>query len=142
VTAIVVERMPDTEAAIVAAIVANLGDLGTVQAYGEEIPSHGRSRADVAALVGNDLVLIEAKRTAWQRAISQAAMNRLCCDRSYSALWSGRATPAVLAEASRLGVGVLTVHDGALEVALEAEPREPNAAVRGAIIERIRGTSG
>lgn len=140
-TAIIVERMPETEAAIVAAIVANLADLGSVQAFGEEVPSHGRSRADVAALVEGDLVLIEAKRTAWQRAISQAAMNRLCCDRSFIALWSGRATPAVLAEASRLGVGVLTVHHGGLDVALQAERREPNAAVRRAIIERIQGAA-
>lgn len=138
-TAVDVEPMPDTEAAIVAAVVANLDDLGLVRALGEEVPSHGRSRADVAAVVGDDLVLIEAKRTAWQRAIAQAAMNRLCCDRSFIALWSGRATPAVLAEAARLGVGVLTVHEEALEVALEAQPRKPSSGVRRAIIERIQG---
>lgn len=131
--------MPSTEAAIVAAVLANLGDLGSVQDAGAEVPSHGRSRADIAALIDEDLVLIEAKRTAWQRALAQAAMNRLCCDRSYIALWSGRATRAVLAEAERLGVGVMTVHDNALDVALEAAPRTPSAGVRSAIIERIQG---
>lgn len=138
-TTFAIAPMPSTEAAIVAAVVSNLDSLGRVHAVGEEVPTHGRSRADVAALVDDDLVLIEAKRTAWQRAIAQAAMNRLCCDRSFIALWAGRPNQTVLAEAERLGVGVLAVRDDALEVVLEARPRVPSAAMREAILGKIGG---
>lgn len=140
-TTLAIAPMPATEAAIVAAVIANLDVLGPIRGLAEEVPSHGRSRADVAALVEDALVLIEAKRTAWQRAIAQAAMNRLCCDRSFIALWSGRATPAVLSEAKRLGVGVLTVHGGGLELVLDARRREPSPGVRQAIVDRIHGAS-
>lgn len=134
--------MPATEAAIVSALTANLADLGRVDAWSEEVSTHGRSKADVAAVIGDHLVLIEAKRTAWQRAVAQAAMNRLCCDRSYIALWSGRASDVAVAEAGRLGVGVIAVHDDGLEVILEARRGTPHEAVREKIIKRVEEARG
>jgi hypothetical protein len=131
--------MPATEAAIVAALVTNLADLGKVQAIGEEVPTHGRSKADVAALIDDQLILIEAKRTAWQRAIAQAALNRLCCDLAYIALWSGRATDNVLTEARRLGVGVMTVHPHRLDIVMRPSSGTPHREVRQLVIDRLRG---
>lgn len=139
-TAHVIAPMPATEAAIVGALVANLIDLGAADAVGEEVPTHGRSRADVAVVSDGRLMLIEAKRTAWQRAIAQAAMNQLCCDLSYIALWSGRASTAAVAEAQRLGVGVIEVHDHGLDVILQARRGNPHEALRQATIDRLRGT--
>lgn len=134
-----VSPMPATEAEIVEAVVSNLGRLGKISAVGLEVPSHGRSRADVAALVGDDLVLIEAKRTAWQRVLAQAALNRLCSDRSYIALWSGRVTDGIKDEAARLGVGILSVNEDILVIELEAMPKLPRSIVRQSIIDRIQG---
>ena len=138
-TSATVSPMPATEAEIVNSLVANIGQFGSVTAVGLEVPSHGRSRADVAAVVDDELVLVEAKRTAWQRALAQAALNRLCSDRSYIALWSGRVTEAIKDEASRLGVGVLSVNETTLVIELEATPKLPRSIVRQKIIDRLQG---
>lgn len=75
--------------------------------------------------VAADLVTVEAKRTAWQRAVNQAMRHALSADACYIALDAARATPAIAQRAAigRLGVGLLTVDPVTCRVAVVARPR-------------------
>lgn len=130
--------LPTTEAAMVRIIVDGLAGLfGEPTVICEEVRSHGRSRADVCALIDGSLVALEAKRTDWQRALGQAALNKHVVDRSYIALWSGRIPPAATAAAMEYGVGVVAVHPGGLSVVVPAQPTSPDAHVRARIIDQM-----
>jgi hypothetical protein len=136
-TALVLRPLPKTEAEMVQALVAHLGKLGDMSAFGVEVRLHGRSRADVCAVIGGDLIAIEVKRTDWRRALGQAALNRFCADRSYIALWSGRVPAAVIEEAARHGIGVLGIGEADLEILGPAPAAKPDPVLRSRLREAL-----
>ena len=117
---------PLTEAEIVSHLTRQLGKVWPRAKWGLEVPTHGRSRADVCVWSKGELITIEVKRTDWRRAIGQAALNCLVADYSYVALWEGFVSDQVLAEASRFGVGVLSVNCSELAVVLDAPRSQPS----------------
>jgi len=129
--------LPKSEAEMVAALVSRLGDLGDVTAAAAEVRLHGRSRADICAIVGGELVAIEVKRFDWRRAIGQAALNRLCVDQSYIALWTGRVPRGAVVEAARHGIGVIGISVAALELVLPAGPATPDSIVRERLLKAL-----
>ncbi len=70
----------------------------------------------------DELTAVELKLTDWRRAIAQAGRYRLFADRSYIAMPHKRVTSALIDEAVRNDVGVLSVHaiDGVYEVTTAA----------------------
>jgi hypothetical protein len=134
--------LPRTEEEMVAALVAHLTDLGEVTAMAAEVRLHGRSRADVCAVLGNELIAVEVKRTDWRRALGQAALNRLCVDRSYIALWAGHVPQTAVDEASRHGIGVIRISEAALEVVTPAARASPDPIVRDRLLQALEGGTG
>src|SRR5207249_2550505 len=123
--------LPTTEAAMVRILVEQLAVLfGEPTVICEEVRSHGRSSADVCALIDDSLVALEAKRTDWQRALGQAALNKHVVDRSYIALWAGRIPAAATIAAAEHGVGIVSVHPDGLSLVVPAQPAHPDTAVR------------
>lgn len=90
--------------------------------------------------VARKIVAIEAKRSAWQRALNQAIRHSASSDESFIALDRTRATTALSqhAEISKLGVGILTVCSRSGCVALTSRPvkRTPVSSRRAVLGER------
>jgi hypothetical protein len=109
-------------------------------------PTAGRGSAGVVAPrhpmrpVATDLVTIEAKKAAWQRAVNQAMRHAPSADACYIALDAARATPAIAQRAAirRLGVGLLTVDPVTCRVTVVARPRRRphDPAMRMLLAER------
>jgi hypothetical protein len=135
-----VAALPDTEAEIVLALLAQITKLGDVSGWAAEVPSHGRSRADVCLVIDNAVWAIEAKRGDWKRALAQASMNRFAADESYVALWEGRIPAAAVTEARRCRVGIIAVSPADVVVVLSSPRGQPDATVRRRILERIETT--
>jgi hypothetical protein len=131
--------VPKSEAEMVTVLISRLSDLGDVTATAEEFRLHGRSRADICAVVSGDLIAIEVKRRGWRRAIGQAALNRLCVDQSYIALWIGRVPREAVVEAARHGIGVIGISDAALEIVVAADRGTPDSTVRDRLFHALEG---
>ncbi len=90
--------------------------------------------------VAADLVTIEAKKAAWQRAVNQAMRHAPSTDACYVALDAIRAAPAIAQRAAirRLGVGLLTVDPVTCRVTVIARPRRRphDPAMRTLLAER------
>jgi hypothetical protein len=140
--ALIRHPLPSSEDMMVQTIVSHLGDLlGTPSAMGQEVRSHGRSRADVCALIGDALVTVEAKRSDWQRAVGQAALNRHVADQSYVALWRGRIPAAATEAATQHGVGIIAVGPDSIDLVIPARMATPDVGVRERIISQLRKSS-
>jgi hypothetical protein len=134
--------IPKTEAQMVAVLASLLSDLGDVTAIAKEVRLHGRSRADLCAIIDGELVAVEVKRTGWRRALGQAALNRLCVDRSYIALWSTRLPAAAAAEATKYRIGVLGISNSELNVILSAPQAIPDPLTRARLLQTLEGERG
>ena len=103
-----------------------------------EVRSHGTARTDIVVLLGAEVIGIEVKVAAWKRGLAQAAFNRFCVDRSYIALWTaGEIKETIIAEASRLGVGVIAVSEATIRVVLDAPLASPTPCIRRRMSERV-----
>jgi hypothetical protein len=120
----------DSENALVGLILSNLDGILPDSRFVLEARSHGRARTDILLWNGLELTAVEAKTSDWQTAIAQAALNRYFADRSYIALWHTVVHSAVIEEAGRHGVGVLSVHDANLRVGGVAPRAFPSDALR------------
>lgn len=103
-----------------------------------EFPWNGR-RVDVATLSKSlDTSAYELKLASIQRAIEQAGYNRLAFDRSW-VVTRGRTGERALAEARHLGVGVMSLIDGKMQLLLAArrQPRE-NRIIRARLLTQLR----
>ena len=113
--------------------------LPTAKAWDVEVRSHGTSRIDLCLWTSKEVVAVEAKRMDWKRAVAQASLNKYCADRSYVALWTSAVTPAVLAEANRLHLGVLSIGPAQTRVLLRAPKVQPSPALRSRIAATLKG---
>ena len=90
--------------------------------------------------IASDLITVEAKKAAWQRALNQAMRHAPSADGCYIALDATRATPAIAQRAAirRLSVGLLTVDPVTCRVTVVARPRRRPAdpAMRTLLAER------
>ncbi|WP_091243344.1 hypothetical protein [Klenkia soli] len=91
--------------------------------------------------LGDELVTVEAKKSAWQRAVHQAMRHTGSADSSYIALDAARADVAVEQRAAiaGLGVGVLLVDSPTGQVQVAARPRAhvPDRAAHAVLAERV-----
>jgi hypothetical protein len=120
--------------------------LPTLAALGWVTPLSGRGRtAQVEPLhvlqpLAHQLMTVEAKKSAWQRAVNQAMRHTGSADASYIALDAARASAALEQRAAiaRLGVGVLLVNRLTSEVRVVSRPRPhaPHLAMRAVLAER------
>lgn len=110
-----------------------------------ESPMGRGQRADVVPRhsirsIAFDLITVEAKKSAWQRAVNQAMRHASSSDNSYIALDATRAAPAIEQRAAirRLGVGLLTVDPETYKVKLvtRAPNRPSDPAMRMLLAER------
>ena len=90
--------------------------------------------------IAEQLVTVEAKKAAWQRAVNQAMRHTASADSSYIALDAARAGSAIEQRAAirRLGVGVLVVDriTGCVRVASRPQRHRPDRAMRTVLAER------
>lgn len=103
-----------------------------------EMPWNGR-RIDVATISRSlTTTAYELKLSSIQRAIEQASYSRLSFDRSW-VVTAGRSGERALAEAERVGVGVMSLIDGNLRVLLGAK-RQPrtSAIIRARLVHQLR----
>jgi hypothetical protein len=129
--------IPLTELEIVETLLTHLrNDAGDI-VWAREARSHGRSRADVVLLWDAEVVAIEVKRTDWKRAVLQAVLNRYCADRSFIALWVSRVSDDVLEEASRRGLGVISVAPDSVRVVQEAPIGRPDPRIRSRLLDQL-----
>lgn len=107
-----------------------------------EMPWNGR-RIDLATMSRSlTTTAYELKLSSIQRAIEQASYSRLSFDRSW-VVTVGRTSEGALAEARRVGVGVISSIEGELRVVAVAQ-RQPrtSASIRARLIHQFRGSVG
>lgn len=134
-----------TESDLVAELARQLSSRWAVRARGWEVRSHGRSRTDLACLVRDIgaaetdplLIGIEAKLSAWPRAVGQASLNRYAFDLTFIAVPVTLGAEGLLPTAAQHGVGVLGVARGTLSVLLPAKRREPDPYLRARIAAQL-----
>lgn len=125
-----------TEADLVHQLITSLKQGGYV--VRQEVPSHGRARTDLILWDGECLIGVEAKLRDWSRVIGQAVLNRQCVDQSYLAMWSSAISDALLTEAARFGIGVMSLSDGGMQILLQPTHGNPIPELR----ERLIGALG
>ena len=106
-----------------------------------EVPLQNRP-IDVVGIVRiPELVVgIEMKVCMTAKVIGQAAQLQLCCDLAYIAVAS---RPRDIAPATSLGLGVLRVHDGCVEIlAQPVGPFRPNDHYRSMLLSKASRMSG
>lgn len=131
---------PNSEAIIVGAV----AEWAVTCGYGMpapvlEVRSHGTARTDVVLLVDDQLIAVEAKRSDWKRAVSQAVLNRYYADQSYVALWEGSISPSVLQTACEFGVGILEVGPTGVSIAAAPSACSPDPELRAKVMQRVTG---
>jgi len=111
---------------------------GTLVAY--ELPWLGR-RVDLVTMTKRESVTAyELKRRHIQRAIEQAAANRLAFDRSY--IVSGSfPNPANIRTAAEAGIGLLVLKGDEVVLVLGSPRRAGHSLVRRRLINRVRERS-
>lgn len=106
-----------------------------------EMPWYGR-RIDVATLTATGRsTAYELKLRNTQRAIEQAANNKLAFHRSYAVVHCRPSEPNV-ALALRNGVGVIVVRDGHHKVLLQSPSDSPDSRLRSRLRTSIRVRAG
>lgn len=128
--------LPRSEAELVDVLRAHLVAMGSLS-IAQEVRSHGRARTDLILWDGESLVGIEAKLRDWIGGVGQAALNRLCYDRSYLAMWDTAISDALIEEAERFGLGVLVVDHLGVSVLLGARQQTPIPKLRERVIELV-----
>lgn len=87
--------------------------------------------------LARNLITVEAKKAAWQRALNQAMRHAPSSDGCFIALDAARATPAIAQQDAirKLGVGLLTVDPMTGRVTVVARPhRHPSDPVRRTVL--------
>ncbi len=103
------------------------------------VPSHGRSRADVVGKRSdNSIIAVEIKVRDWPRAVHQAILNRYFASESYIAVWWSAITPQCERECARQSVGLISVERERCQLVLLPGP----SAVHDKLAETIRQRLG
>jgi hypothetical protein len=134
--------IPRREADLVAALLTGMPSRWRGCWVATEVPTHGKARADIILMTPRQTVAIEVKRTAWQRALGQALLNRYIADRSYVALWAGVVSDRVVRDAASLGLGVIAIEPGRSTVVQSAARVYPDPELRGRVRQAVRDLVG
>jgi hypothetical protein len=127
------------EAVLVNAALRYIKQLEGARSPHAEVAILGRS-ADLAFLLGGDLVTVECKVADWRKAIRQARDHKIVADFAYICLCWRKLTESLLAATSSEGIGVVlwNERDDTFEVAIPARRSErPWLVVRQDIIGRL-----
>ena len=85
-----------------------------------------------------ELIAVEMKTNLSQRVISQAYVAQLVAGRSYCAVLS-MPRPSSLAKCEELGIGVLRIKEGTVEVLFEANPKKCiSPGTKELVVEQLR----
>jgi hypothetical protein len=123
------------EADIVELLVFNIPQVfGEHADHAVEVGTHGRAKTDLCVLVGDKLIAIEAKYSNRRRAIGQAYLNRYYADHSYIAVLGSHITGQLAADARRWRLGILSVSQAGVSVAIPAPAAFPDLNLRARVI--------
>lgn len=92
---------------------------------------------DLVCVRAKQVIAVEAKISAWKRALRQAGAYRLCAHRVYVALWhkyAHRVNPELL---TRKGIGLLSVDRSRVE---ELLPAQFSKIIHTDLMNRVRET--
>lgn len=104
-----------------------------------EVPNYDTC-IDIVAMKepGVELIAIEMKTSLTQRVRQQAYVAQLIAERSYCAVIS-KPKPSSLTKCSELGIGVLRVYDGSVEVLVEpSEKKAVSPFAKRVVVEQLR----
>ena len=105
---------------------------------GEEVRTHGRSRADlVITFSTRRLAAVELKVKDWRRAGHQALLNRYCTHESYVAIWWKHASSDCEEYCRKHGLGLLSVEDNDCYVIVRPERSSPYSVLVKRIQEQL-----
>lgn len=118
------------------ALVVGIPDVfGKEANHAVEVGTHGRARTDLCIFVNDQLIAIEAKFSNHRRAIGQAFLNRYYADLSYIAVLQEHLTPRLSSQAQQWRLGVLSISDQGVAVAIPAPIAFPDGSFRARIID-------
>jgi hypothetical protein len=104
-----------------------------------EVPTHGRSRADVVGIRSADgmLVTVEIKVRDWRRAVHQALLNKYVANESYVAMWWSSISRGCEAECAEAGIGLLSVEPEGCSVVVRAAQGDPSPRLMSLVRDRL-----